>query len=57
MPDGEEFYLLPIELGYYRYPDLLDGTIHIEHIAEINDHIAVNMENRIRLREASGNDG
>lgn len=50
MPDGEDFYLTPIELGYFRYPDLLDGSIHIEHIADCNDHIAVNMENRARLR-------
>ena len=50
MPDGEDFYLTPIELGYFRYPDLLDGSIYIEHIADCNDHIAVNMENRARLR-------
>ena len=46
MPGGEEFYLLPIELGYFRYPDLLNGTIHIEHIAEINDYIAMRVYNR-----------
>lgn len=50
MPDGEEFYLAPIPLGYYRYTDLLDGSIHIEHIAEINDAIRVDAENRWRLR-------
>ena len=57
MPDGEEFYMAPIPLGYYTYPDLLNGAIHIEHIAECNDAMAVDAENRMRLREASGNNG
>jgi hypothetical protein len=51
MPNGEEFYLEPIALGYFRYPDLLDGSIHIEHIDEINYGIAVRRENELRLRE------
>jgi len=53
MPDGEEFYMAPIPLGYYRYPDLLDGTLLIEHIAEINDAMAFEAENRARVQEAS----
>lgn len=53
MPDGEEYYLLPIELGYFRYPDLLDGSIHIEHIAEINDYIDM----RVYNREVTSSDG
>ncbi|WP_286963843.1 hypothetical protein [Methylobacterium sp.] len=52
MPDGEEWYLAPIPLGYYSYPDLLNGTIHIEDIAEINDAMRVESENRWRLNEA-----
>lgn len=52
MPNGEEFYLAPIPLGYYRYTDLLDGSIHIEHIAEINDAMACEAENRARLADA-----
>lgn len=52
MPDGEEFYLAPISLGYYRYPDLIDGTLSIEHIAEINDAMAYEAENKARVQEA-----
>lgn len=52
MPDGEEFYLAPIPLGYYQYPALLDGTLSIEHIAEINDAMAYEIENRARVQDA-----
>ena len=53
MPEGEEFYLAPIPLGYYRYTDLLDGSLSIEHVAEINDAIAYSNENQWRISEAS----
>ncbi len=52
MPEGEEFYLAPIALGYYRYPDLLDGTLQIEHLVEVNEAIAYEAENRRRIQEA-----
>lgn len=57
MAEGEEYYLIPIELGFFKYPDLLDGSIHIEHIDEINEYLSIAMENRARMREASGNNG
>lgn len=41
----------PIPLGYYSYADLVDGTIRIEHLIEINDHILMSRENEWRLRE------
>lgn len=44
--------MLPIEAGYYRYPDLLDGSIYIEHIAEIQDAMARSAENKDRARMA-----
>lgn len=53
MPDGEDFYLAPIPLGYYRYTDLLEGPLSIEHIAEIHDAMAYEAENRARLAEAA----
>lgn len=55
MPDGEEWYLAPIELGYYTHPQLKDGTVLIEDIAEINDAISVAAENRRRMHEALKN--
>ena len=52
MEDGAEFYMAPIEAGYYSYPDLLNGTVHIEHIAECVDAMACSAENRRRIQEA-----
>ncbi|MET3409460.1 hypothetical protein [Methylobacterium sp. 1030] len=43
----------PIPLGYYRFTDLLNGSIHIEHIAECNDAMRVEAENRARLNPTS----
>lgn len=57
MPEGEEFYLAPIPLGYYRYPDLLDGTLQIEHLVEINEAMAYEGENRRRIQEAQRPNG
>lgn len=53
MPDGEDFYLSPIPLGYYRFTDLLEGPLSIEHIAEIHDAIALENENKARIAEAA----
>lgn len=44
--------MLPIEAGYYTYPDLLSGPLSIEHIAEIQDAMARASENRERARIA-----
>lgn len=52
MPDGAEFYMLPIEAGYYQYPALLDGTLSIEHVAECQDAMAFAAENRARAATA-----
>lgn len=52
LPDGADFYMSPIPLGYYRYTDLLSGPLSIEHIAEIHDAIAFEAENRERHRLA-----
>lgn len=52
MPEGEEFYLAPIPLGYYRYPDLLNGSLQIEHLVEINEAMSYQKENEYRIIEA-----
>lgn len=52
MPNGEEWYLKPIDLGFYTYAQLKDGSIQIEDIAEINDYISTANENQGRLRAA-----
>ncbi len=53
MEDGEEFYMAPIPLGYYRYTDLLQGPLSIEHIAEINEAMSYETENRARANDAA----
>ncbi|WP_187294325.1 hypothetical protein [Methylobacterium sp. B1] len=53
MPDGEDFYMGPIPLGYYSLTDLKLGLIHIEDIAECNDAMRVEAENRARLNPTS----
>ncbi len=53
MPNGEEWYLKPIELGFYTYPQLKTRAIQIEDIAEINDYISAASENQARFREAT----
>lgn len=57
MPEGEEFYLAPIPLGYYRYPDLLNGSLQIEHLVEINEAMSYEAENRRRLQETQRPNG
>ena len=57
MPDGADFYMAPIPLGYYRYSELLDGTLSIEHLAEINDAMMYESENRARANEAAAKAG
>ncbi|WP_157914257.1 hypothetical protein [Methylorubrum populi] len=49
--------MAPIPLGYYRYPDLLDGTLQIEHLVEINEAMAYEGENRRRIQEAQRPNG
>lgn len=44
--------MAPIPLGYYRYTDLLEGPLSIEHIAEINEAMAYSTENEYRARDA-----
>lgn len=52
MPQGEEYYLGPIEHGYYRYTDLIDGTLDLADVAECNDAMAFRAENQRRAQAA-----
>ena len=45
--------MAPIPAGYYRYRDLLEGPLQIEHLVEINEAMAYEAENRCRLSETS----
>ncbi|MBB5762163.1 hypothetical protein HNR01_001783 [Methylorubrum rhodesianum] len=57
MPDEEQFYMGPIELGYYSYIDLLEGPLQIEHLVEINEAMSYSAENRRRIQEAQRPNG
>lgn len=49
MPDGIYFLLRPVEHGWIRYESLLDGSVSLEDIADMNDAIDVIAENTQRL--------
>jgi hypothetical protein len=55
MPHGEEWLLRPVTRGWCRYESLKDGTLDISDIAEMNDAIAAEDENRERAQEAAKN--
>lgn len=39
-----------MEAGFCKYESLIDGTLDLEDVAEMNDIIAVRDENQARVR-------
>ncbi|WP_158810468.1 phage tail assembly chaperone [Beijerinckia sp. L45] len=52
MPNGENWLWRPVLRGMCKAESLLDGTLHIEHIAKFNDAIDCEEENQARMRKA-----
>jgi hypothetical protein len=52
LPDGADWLLRPVERGFCKYESLVDGTLGLEHVAEMNDAIVVADENQRRIIEA-----
>lgn len=48
--------MAPIRRGYYQYPALLDGTLDISHLFEINEAMAFEDENQARIQAAMHKD-
>lgn len=47
---GEEWLHRPIEHGWCRYESMIDGTLGLEDVAEMNDAIDLMLENRARVQ-------
>jgi hypothetical protein len=52
MPDGEDWLWRPLDAGYCRYTEIIDGTLDISDIAKMNDIIDCKNENAARAHEA-----
>ena len=48
--DGREFLHRPVEHGWCRYESLVDGTLSLEDVFEMNDAIDLMLENRARAQ-------
>lgn len=49
LPEGLDFLLRPVAAGWIKYTDLLDGSVDLADIADINDALAVYGENERRM--------
>ena len=52
MVGAEDWLFRPVDRGYLRYTDLIDGTVDLADVAVCNDAIDVIEENRWRAQEA-----
>lgn len=50
MPDGTDWLYRPMTEGFCKYESLIDGTLSLEDIAEMNDILSVRDENRARVQ-------
>lgn len=50
MPEGTDWLYRPMTEGYCKYESLIDGTLDLADVAELNDIISVRDENQARLR-------
>ena len=53
MSNGLDWLLAPVDAGMCKYESLLDGTIDICDIADMNDYLTVKAENAYRARQAA----
>jgi hypothetical protein len=51
MPDDLDWLYGPISAGWLKYESLIDGTVNLDDIAEMNEALAVQAENRARVEE------
>ena len=49
MPDGTDWLYRPMTEGFCKYESLIDGTLDLADVAELNDIIAVRDENQARV--------
>ena len=52
MANGEDWLLRPVSAGFCKYESLIDGSLGLEDVANMNEAIDVMEENRARIRKA-----
>lgn len=52
MPDGLDWLYRPVDRGWIKYESLIDGTLDIADVYEINNAIDCIEENRYRAQKA-----
>ena len=57
MPDDMDWLYQPVDRGWCKYESLIDCTLDLGDIADINDAIAVRDENEARAQEAAEKKG
>ena len=53
MASGDDWVLRPVGAGMCRYESLIDGTLDICDIADMNDYLDAKQENEARYYEAT----
>jgi hypothetical protein len=53
MTSGEDWLLRPCGAGMHKYESLLDGTLDICDIADMNEYLDAKQENESRYYEAT----
>lgn len=53
LPGGEEWLLMPMLAGHYRYGELKDGSLDLADIALVHDAMALRGENERRYQAAA----
>ncbi len=57
MADGMSWLLHPVRKGMCKYESLLDGTLSLVDIANMNDYLNVEMVNEYLAQEAVNKNG
>jgi len=52
MPSGEDWLLRPVLRGLCRYESIIDGTLTLADVADLNDALDVQDENEYRYHDA-----
>jgi hypothetical protein len=57
MADGEDWLMRPVLRGMCKYESLKNGTISLGDVARMNEALAVEEENRMRISEWASRNG
>lgn len=55
MPEGLDYLMRPVLAGLCKYESLVDGSLGLAHLAEMNDALDVQRENEARWKDAHPN--